>query len=165
MLKFLLNHETKTFNKAANIAAAFILVVILNIGVLMFYKYLFAVEPFTMKFTVFNQFFPAFKHPFLIDFFFACIMAPIIEEVLFRMTPISILKASGKKELIIPGILFTSIIFGLMHDGAISILLQGVFGLVASMLYIKNNYSYWSSVILHFAWNTALTLGILKLLN
>jgi membrane protease YdiL (CAAX protease family) len=165
MLKFLTTPETKLFNKIANIALGFIFLMIWTWLVLKFYKWLFTTEGYTLGIDLFDQFFvkPKFKHQFAIDFFFGCLIAPLIEEVLFRHLPLQIIKATGKDRLLIPTILFTSIVFGLMHQGSISILIQGVAGFIMSVLYLRNNYSYWSSVCLHFLWNTMLLISLVNL--
>lgn len=168
MLKFLLKPSTTVFEKIANVSLAFVFLIGWTIGVLAFYKYLFATETVGFSISIFplDQFgFSYFKHPVLIQIFFACIMAPLWEELVFRNFPLKIIKSTGKNDLIISTILFTSIIFGLLHQGVPSILIQGVAGLVMSGLFIKNNWSYWSAVALHAVWNIALTFGIIYLLN
>lgn len=85
--------------------------------------------------------------------FFACFLAPLWEELAFRYVPITFAKSLGK-DFILPAIVLSSIVFGWGHGaGIISLLIQGMMGFVLSLLYIKNNYSYWSSVIVHSAWN------------
>lgn len=86
-------------------------------------------------------------------FFLTCIIAPLSEELLFRCLPISILSRidNGKYMWQIIGII--SIIFGLLHGSSFNILIQGVLGVVLSYVYLKNDKSYWSCVILHFLYN------------
>lgn len=94
------------------------------------------------------------------NFVFACILAPLWEEAAFRYAPITIAKKFGK-DYLLPVIVISSIIFGWLHGhGVYSLIFQGVMGLVLSWVYIKNNYSYWSSVALHSAWNTLCILAI-----
>lgn len=94
-------------------------------------------------------------------FFSYCIFPPLFEELLFRHVPIRFAKAAGEK-YIIPTIIFTSAIFGLVHgNGMYSVLIQGVGGFVLSCLYIKNNYSYWSTVTAHSLWN----ISVIYLIN
>lgn len=90
-------------------------------------------------------------------FIFACIIAPLWEELMYRHVPIQIsnkiTKASGQS-FEWPIILLSSCIFGLSHNnGAYNIPLQGVCGLVLSLVYIHTGYKYWSSVIVHASWN------------
>lgn len=158
MLKFLQNEERTFLGKCANIALGFILLVIWAVIVVAFYKWLFA----SKSWNPFGQIL-IYEHPFFIQIFLTCIMAPLWEELVFRKLPLDIVKATEKKELIIPVILFTSVIFGLVHQGVPSILLQGAGGFVIACVYIKNGYSYWSSVTLHAMWNISLTFGILTL--
>lgn len=98
---------------------------------------------------------PMFEHYKLILFFFACIVAPFAEEVLFRV-PLRVFKSVKNKDMLPWAAAFSSIIFGLMHQGSLSLLIQGVMGFVFTIVYIRNGYSYLSSVFLHFLWNTSL---------
>lgn len=87
-------------------------------------------------------------------FFYACIMAPLWEELAFRVIPISIARKFGE-QFIIPVVLLSSLIFGWGHGGGTnSLLIQGVGGLLLSAVYIKTNYNYWCVVAMHAAWNT-----------
>jgi membrane protease YdiL (CAAX protease family) len=87
-------------------------------------------------------------------FFMACVWAPIWEEVVFRWAPITIAKGMNEK-LLWPVIIISSAIFGWGHgEGPYSLLIQGMGGIMLSFLYIKNNYSLWSSIVLHSMWNT-----------
>ncbi len=158
MFKFLEKEEKTFLGKCANIALAYFIMVIWTILVLKLYQWLFAVE----SWNPFGQF-GIYKHPFFIQFFLSCIMAPLWEEIIFRKLPIDLAKSTGKKEIMLPVILASSVIFGIGHQGVPSILLQGVGGFIISCLYIKNGYSYWSSVTLHFMWNTSLLFGFLNL--
>ena len=86
-------------------------------------------------------------------FFYACIMAPLWEELAFRVIPISIARKFGD-QFIIPVVLLSSLIFGWGHgNGTNSLLMQGIGGLILSCVYIKTGYNYWCSVALHCAWN------------
>lgn len=87
------------------------------------------------------------------SFFFGCILAPLWEEAAFRFAPITLAKHFGK-DVMVPVIVISSVLFGWGHgSGPTSILIQGVGGVILSWLYIKNNYSYISSVTSHFLWN------------
>jgi len=93
-------------------------------------------------------------------FFFSCIFAPLWEELAFRHAPLLIAKRFSKpgRDVTWPIIIISSVIFGWGHgSGPISLLIQGVGGLLFSWVYLKNNYSYWSSTFLHFLWNFSLT--------
>ena len=99
------------------------------------------------------------KIALLSEFFFAVILAPLWEELAFRHAPALIAKALGEK-LLMPIIIISSIIFGWEHGhGPESLLLQGVMGFIFFSVYVKNNYSYWSSVTLHSLWNGVIFFG------
>jgi membrane protease YdiL (CAAX protease family) len=92
---------------------------------------------------------------------FSCILAPIFEELFFRFIPLEmhrlVTKNSSqavqlKSQWLV--VLFTSLLFGWAHrNGFTSILIQGVCGLGFAYVYIRNGYSYISSVLLHSFWN------------
>lgn len=88
------------------------------------------------------------------SFFFACIFAPLWEEAVFRHFALTLVKGSSNfKKNIVPIVILTSCIFGYLHGSIINMLIQGVAGLVLSAVYIRNGFSYWSSVSLHALWN------------
>lgn len=92
--------------------------------------------------------------PLAYELFMACIFAPLWEELAFRHAPGLLVKALGDKFLV-PVMILSSAIFGWGHGhGPESVMRQGVMGFVFFYVYIKNGYSYWSSVVLHAAWNT-----------
>lgn len=94
----------------------------------------------------------------LFQVFFAVIWAPLWEELAFRHAPALLAKALGEKFLL-PIIIISCGLFGWGHgNGPESLLLQGVMGFVFFYVYIKNGYSYWSSVALHSLWNGGLFL-------
>lgn len=85
--------------------------------------------------------------------FWACMMAPLTEEVIYRHAPLKVASLVSK-EAIVPVILASSVIFGFAHGaGYLSVIKQGVLGFVFACVYIKNGFSYWSSVTLHSMWN------------
>jgi membrane protease YdiL (CAAX protease family) len=88
--------------------------------------------------------------------FLSCIWAPIWEEALYRYGPITIAKSIGN-QYVMPIVIMSSCLFGWghgeCHEG---VLVQGVIGLILCSVYIKNNYSYLSSVILHSLYNLTL---------
>jgi len=92
-------------------------------------------------------------------FFFGCILAPLWEELAFRHAPLQMAKAlkTINLDVLIPFVIISSSIFGWAHGyGPVSILIQGIGGIILSLVYVQNNYSYWSSVFLHFLWNFSL---------
>ena len=158
MFKFLKKTATSFWEKAANVALAYIINVVWAIGVIKFYNWLFESGYSTFQFG-------SYKREKWIEIVAAVLMAPLLEEILCRKLPLDIVKYSGKeKELLIPVMLFTSVVFGLMHSGGLwSVPLQGVGGFILASIYVKNGYSYWSSVILHAMWNAGLVFGVLNL--
>lgn len=85
--------------------------------------------------------------------FWSCMMAPLTEELIFRHAPLKIASLVSK-EAVLPVILASSVIFGICHHhGYLSVIKQGVLGFVFACVYIKNGYSYWSSITLHSMWN------------
>lgn len=91
-------------------------------------------------------------------FLFTVIITPLWEELFYRHIPLQFVKEVNEysgRDFTTLMVLLSSIIFGISHDnGIFSILLQGVGGVVLCLVYIKNGYSYWSSVIVHVIWNT-----------
>lgn len=85
-------------------------------------------------------------------FFLAVVLAPLWEEAVFRYFPLSIAKGVDKKYTW-PIVVLSSIIFGLAHGSVINILIQGVSGFLLAGVYIKNGFSYRSSVCYHALWN------------
>lgn len=114
-------------------------------------------------------------------FFVACILAPLWEEVAFRVVPIlwAEIHSLKQKDIVLPGnsvaggksgFLFwtcclSSIIFGLGHGSIINLLFQGVSGLTFSWLYHKNNDSYWSVFAAHSLWNFMIIFGLPLLMS
>ena len=95
--------------------------------------------------------------PIQYTIFFTCIFAPLWEELAFRVIPIKLALNLNPESL--PAVVaLSSIIFGFGHGGVENILIQGVMGVILSWVYIKNNYSYWSSVSLHALWNITVTI-------
>ena len=81
---------------------------------------------------------------------FACILAPLWEEAIFRYGLFSFFPQVKT----LPKIIVSSIIFGLMHKSSIpahGLLIQGVLGIVFAVMYIR--YGYKGSVVTHSLWN------------
>lgn len=162
MFKFLQKKATTFWEKAANVALAFVVNVAITIPVIKFYEWLFSTSySINAQYNILGQFSGYYRNQFWIDFFLAVIMAPLWEEIVFRKFPLDFVK--GKDHLMISMMLFSSVIFGLGHYGVPSLLIQGVGGFIIACIYVKNGYSYWSAVALHALWNLSLTLGLLNL--
>lgn len=96
-----------------------------------------------------------FREPpsFTQRFWLSCIMAPVFEEIFFRKGSIDLAQRYAPDKLWLIVIL-TSLAFAWWHEyGYWAILVQGVLGLVSSILYIKNENSLTSSIILHMVYN------------
>jgi membrane protease YdiL (CAAX protease family) len=96
--------------------------------------------------------------------FFACIFAPLWEELAFRFVPLKIarfVQPQGNlkdSEIVLPVMIGTSIIFGLAHGSVVNILMQGVSGMSLAWVMIKSGYKY--SVLTHAMWNFMLMIGL-----
>lgn len=110
-----------------------------------------------------------------VTIFFAVILAPLWEEFVFRaywfwkklrkrdkedLVLMPTLAAEQRKALgkmpIWDFVVFSSMIFGVVHGGPINILIQGVGGLFLSYVFLHNGRSYLSGVALHALWNASL---------
>jgi|SRR6478752_1068083 len=86
-------------------------------------------------------------------FFISCLVAPIWEEFTFRWAPLNLARTFGKNTLL-PIVIISSATFGLGHgEGQVSILYQGVSGLIFSILFLRNNYAILPNIFVHFLWN------------
>ncbi len=158
--KWLLKPSTTTYEKIVLILAAYTFCLAFVSVVNLFYGWLYKTEQIPFFFQ------KNYQHQWFIDFFEACILAPLCEEVLFRHLPFQLLKnIKGFKNYLFPVMLFTSMVFGYMHQGISSIPLQGVTGFVLCIVYLKNGFSYWSSVTLHAMWNFAIICDLFKYIN
>jgi hypothetical protein len=162
LVKFLTENQASTFlQKAANVALGFVIDLIWVPIILLVIKLL-DVSPTEVLPSFFFQF---EESPHLL-FFLAVICAPLWEEAAFRYAPYKIAQAFGKhvnpelgRALLIPIMIIATALFGWGHGyGIYSLLVQGVGGFIISCVYIKNGYSYWSSVALHALWNGSLML-------
>lgn len=83
-------------------------------------------------------------------FLLAVIIAPIVEEFLYRYVPLKIAKNYFRKNIITIAIA-SSVIFGLHHGSVLNIPIQGVFGLLFTWVYIRNGLPY--AILSHALWN------------
>ncbi len=79
-------------------------------------------------------------------FFWACLIAAFWEELVFRYLPRKIGEVAPK--LMVPMIIVSSILFGLVHSGVPSILVQGVIGFSFFWLYMKNGSILWNFIVI-----------------
>jgi membrane protease YdiL (CAAX protease family) len=135
--------NTDLAGKCKNIATGFVVMLICTIGM----------QAFLSLFMNIPTLIPHRQHLTVVGFFFTCIVAPLWEELAFRVIPITIAKVMNT-DTVVPVVLLSSLIFGWGHgSGPMSLLFQGVLGFIFSVVYIKNNYSYLSAVVLHAFWN------------
>lgn len=103
--------------------------------------------------SAFSQFFAPTKPPLRYEIFLTVIWAPFWEEIFNRHAYGLIVKQIGS-QFLLPAMIISSFIFGWLHDnGQLSILRQGVMGMVFFYVYAKNGYSWRSSWAVHFLWN------------
>lgn len=88
-----------------------------------------------------------------LTFFSMCVFAPLVEETLFRLGPLQLVKNIQSERITLIVILLSSIIFGYVHHGVWSIPVKGIAGILFCYVYLKNGYSYISSVFCHFLVN------------
>ena len=90
-------------------------------------------------------------------FVYACLLAPVIEELLCREWPhrrtIAMPWISDKQAVLTSNVFATSVIFGLLHGSVLNVFLQGVGGLALSWVYLRNGKSYLSAVFTHALYN------------
>lgn len=97
-------------------------------------------------------------------FLFTCILGPIWEELVFRVAPLEIshkLSNALSEDFTIPTIILSSFAFGWMHDlGTISLLLQGMGGVLLSYVYIQSNRNPFCPILVHILWNFTLLYAV-----
>lgn len=152
---------TKNFyQRAIHVFAGFLLVFIIISIVNVYYGWMMMVGDISKTIHFSGQFYFEYKHQWIYDFFLACVIAPLAEEIMFRHIPLQIMKRMKDKSIVINVMLFISVIFAYCHNMGLSVPIQGVMGFVMCVVYIKNGFNYWSSVTLHFMWNFALQLHL-----
>lgn len=85
---------------------------------------------------------------FMIIFINSVILGPVVEELFFRNF---ILRNFIKEKHILFGILFSSILFGVMHISITSVVSSFFFGLIASLIFIRKGILY--SIFFHSIYN------------
>lgn len=97
----------------------------------------------------------------VVVFFWAVIMAPCWEEAIFRYFPAKLaqsIDSGDRNRFKIAIIIFSSIIFGLVHGSVLNILIQGVGGLFLFWIYCKNGLVW--SILSHALWNGMIIFGL-----
>lgn len=81
-------------------------------------------------------------------------IAPLGEELIFRLIPLNFLKKTSIfEDTKWYAVALIACIFGYVHGSFYNIWIQGVAGFFFGWVYIKNGMSYWSSVATHFLYN------------
>lgn len=90
---------------------------------------------------------------YLVFFVFIVMITPIIEEFLFRWIPLYFAKRFAKNRWVFWGIAISvSVIgFGYVHGGWPNIFIQGIFGLVLVIVFLR--FGYWYAVLTHAIYN------------
>lgn len=92
-------------------------------------------------------------HSLTYIFISLCIWAPLFEEAVYRL-PLSVAKNFRIKGLVFYTAIISSVIFGQEHwGGQWTVPIQGVLGLIFCWVYVKNGYSYLSTLFMHFLIN------------
>ena len=96
-------------------------------------------------------------HNPVVMLFSALAFAPVVEELIFREFVITMsrgLSASKRQVLIL---MCSGVVFGLAHGSPFRIMVQGLFGMLLAMLYLRNGpnrfASYASCVFIHASYN------------
>jgi membrane protease YdiL (CAAX protease family) len=107
-------------------------------------------------------------------YFYVFVLGPFLEEIIFRLIPIVIVLIFGwiihrgwfETYLMYLTLLVVSLFFGYIHGNEVNIFIQGVGGLVYSIVFLK--WSGWgrnlikglcATTFVHGSWNTLLTGG------
>lgn len=93
------------------------------------------------------------QYSLIYTFLGSSILTPFVEEFLYR-TPLSVVRHIPIKGIMLYTVLYSSILFGLIHWGENwTVPWQGVAGIIFCYVYIKNGYSFISSLTMHFLIN------------
>jgi membrane protease YdiL (CAAX protease family) len=141
-----------TPKKMAHLLNSFSLILGATLLILLWVAFLTKILPFLATFTPFGAVYTP-----LGKFIFICILGPIWEELVFRLAPLELsykLSLSLKQDFTIPTIILSSFWFGWMHEqGVISLLLQGLGGVVLSIVYIQSGRKPSHPILVHMLWN------------
>jgi membrane protease YdiL (CAAX protease family) len=95
------------------------------------------------------------------------VVAPLVEEVMFRYLPLTLVRGTGKARELAVIIGICGVLFGYLHGSAFNVFIQGVGGALYGWLFLKNHSSakaaYFSCVIVHALHNGTLILISLAL--
>lgn len=89
--------------------------------------------------------------------FMALVFAPVFEEAVFRMLPLTFVRGKSPDKVRAVQIVICGILFGIIHGHPVNIFIQGFVGYMLGRLYVKNANSqftsYVSCVFVHAAYN------------
>ena len=89
--------------------------------------------------------------------FMALVFAPVFEEAVFRMLPLTFVRDKHPDKVRAVQIVICGILFGIIHGHPVNIFIQGFVGYMLGRLYMKNGNSqftaYISCVVVHAAYN------------
>lgn len=154
MKNFLQEKKTNLIDKFETIGLGYLLA----LGAMILYTWLYSITHVKVDIGIFDRLFNQFQMTFQSKFgmfLFMCVLAPLAEEAIFRYFPLQIAKKLGD-DYLLPIMIVSSVIFGYMHGSVLNVVCQGVIGFILSIVYVRNNYSYWSSVLLHSFLNLSL---------
>lgn len=90
----------------------------------------------------------------------ACIIAPIGEEIVYRIVPYELLHRTGYFEkLAVPMAFFSSVLFTWIHGFPFAMFMQGALGLLLCWLYMKHR-SWKLNMLAHSLWNLFWFIGM-----
>lgn len=97
--------------------------------------------------------------------FMSLIFAPVVEEAIFRMLPLTFVAGRRPDKVRAVVIVICGIAFGLAHRHPMAVFIQGAVGFMLGWLYLRNSQSqlssYLSCVLVHFMYNfTVIALSV-----
>lgn len=103
---------------------------------------------------------------FGLSIFMALVFAPVVEEAIFRMLPLTFVVGRHPDKIRAVVIVICGIFFGMAHGHPLKVFIQGFLGMMLGFLYVKNHNSqfkaYLSCVIVHAMYNyTILMVSVL----
>lgn len=146
-LEFLHTPEETLFGKIKNILFGAFLYIIWG------YIIIWAYKTFIPEFLPKPPANPAPQKSPIFIFLSACVLAPLVEELMYRY-PLVLLKNQNLPKLTLVAVVISSVLFGYAHwGGPWTVPVQGVAGIIFAWVFLKNGYSYVSSVLCHFTVN------------
>lgn len=96
----------------------------------------------------------------LVGFFAVVLLAPLLEELVFRLIPLGITLKFTKSKAIFWAVAFvSSVVFGVSHGSWYNIFVQGIIGMIFSWAFLKGGY--WLCFFAHASCNLLLITPLL----